>query len=131
MIIKKILRVGGFHFIMNKILYIGRIILYTIIVFIFSLFSPWWIIAIVGTFIGFYSKTGYNAIIDSTISLSMAWLIMLINNLFIQDYIIINKIQDFLGLNSNICLHNSDPILPPAPVTKIFFPLIFLFNKFS
>ena len=29
----------------------------------------------------------------------MAWFIMLINNLFIQDYIIINKMKDFFGFN--------------------------------
>ena len=106
---------------MNKILYIGRIMLYIIIVFILSLFSPWWIISIAGTFIGFYSKTGYNAIIDSTLSISIAWLIMLINNLFIQDYIIINKMQDFLGFNS-ITLLLITLIIPIliAPLSSLF-----------
>ena len=86
---------------MNKNLTnINRIILYIIITFIFCLFSPWWIISILGTLIGFYSRTRYRAIFESIISLSMAWFIMLINNLFIQDYIIINKMKDFFGFNS-------------------------------
>ena len=33
------------------------------------------------------------------------------------------------GLLRMICLHNSDPIEPPAPVTMTTFPLIFLLNN--
>ena len=37
--------------------------------------------------------------------------------------------NNFLGLSLSICLHNSEPIEPPAPVTNITFELIFLFNN--
>ena len=92
---------------------IRRIASYIIIAFIFCLFSPWWIIAIIGTFIGFYAKTIYTAIFESIISLSIVWFIMIINNLFIQDYLIIHKIKDFLGLNdiALIMITLSIPIL--------------------
>ena len=101
MTIEIILREIKLYFQMNKrFLNIKRIILYIIIIFIFCLFSPWWIISIFGILIGFYSSTRNLAIFESIISISMVWFIMLINNLFIQDYIIVNKMKDFFGFNS-------------------------------
>ena len=36
----------------------------------------------------------------------------------------ISNIINLLGLNFAICLHNSEPIEPPPPVTNMDFPLI-------
>ncbi len=77
-----------------------RMIGYIIIVFIFSLFSPWWIISILGTFIGFYATTRKKAIFESVLALSITWFIMIFNNLFIQDYIMVEKMKAFLGFSS-------------------------------
>ena len=86
---------------MNKqLIYIGKIICYVLIAFIFSLLSPWWIISILGTFIGFHATSSFKAIFESIITLSVTWFIMTFNNLFIQDYIIVEKMKDFLGLDS-------------------------------
>ena len=84
----------------NQRLDIIRIICYLFIAFIFSLIAPWWIISILGTLIGFYAETCRKAIFESTLILSITWFIMIFNNLFIQDYIIVEKMKDFLGLNS-------------------------------
>ena len=79
-----------------------RIVIYIMITFLFCTISPWWIISLIGTTIGFCANTKYNAIFESVISLSVIWFIMLINNLFIQEdkFIIVNKMKAFLGLNS-------------------------------
>ena len=37
--------------------------------------------------------------------------------------------NDFFGFKLIICLHNSDPILPPAPEIKTFLSLIFFFKS--
>ena len=84
----------------NQRLDIIRMLCYLLIAFIFSLFSPWWIIAILGTFIGFYAKTCRKAVFESMLTLSITWFIMIFNNLFIQDYIIVEKMKNLLGLNS-------------------------------
>ena len=84
----------------NRQLDIIRIICYIIISFIFSLFSPWWIISILGTFIGFHAATRKKAIFESVFTLSIIWFIMIFNNLFIQDYIIVEKMKTFLGFSS-------------------------------
>ena len=86
---------------MNKNLSdIKQIILYVIITFIFCSFSPWWIISIIAILIGFYSTNKLSALLNSSLSLSITWFIMLINNIFLKDYIIVNKVRDFLGFNS-------------------------------
>tara|TARA_Y100000766_G_scaffold273354_1_gene274168 strand:- start:600 stop:893 length:294 start_codon:yes stop_codon:yes gene_type:complete len=64
-----------------------------------SLF-PWWIITFSGTLIGFTSKTYKQAILHSCITLASVWFLKLILNFFIFDYIIIDKIKEFLGLSS-------------------------------
>ena len=84
----------------NRQLDIIRIVCYIIIAFIFSLFSPWWIISIFGTFIGFHAATRKKAIFESVLTLSLVWFIMLFNNLFIADYIIVEKMKAFLGFSS-------------------------------
>ena len=80
-----------------KIKYIS---IYTVITYVLCIYLPWWILAIVGIFIGFYAKNLKSGIYESTISLSLAWAIKLIGNFFIQDYIIIDKIKIFMNLNS-------------------------------
>ena len=77
-----------------------RLISYVIIAFLLSMVSPWWIIAVIGTYIGFCAKTCKKAIFESIFTLSLTWFIMIFNNLFIQDYIIVEKMKAFLGLNS-------------------------------
>ena len=79
-----------------------RVVIYVVITFLFCLIAPWWIISLIGTIIGFCANNRYNAIFESIMSLSSAWLIMLINNLFIQEdkFIIVHKMKAFLGLNS-------------------------------
>ena len=77
-----------------------RLISYVIIAFLLSLVSPWWITAVIGTYIGFCATTCKKAILESILTLSLTWFIMIFNNLFIQDYIIVEKMKAFLGLNS-------------------------------
>lgn len=83
-----------------------RILLYSIITFIACLFLPWWFIAVIGTVIGFFAETKYRAAIDSVLVLSLSWFIMMINNFFIDEskFIIVNKMQDFLGINQIILI---------------------------
>ena len=88
----------------NQRLDIIRMICYLLIAFIFSLFSPWWIIAILGTFIGFHATSSFKAIFESMLILSITWFIMIFNNLFIQDYLIVEKMKDLLGLNSIVLI---------------------------
>ena len=73
---------------------------YIIISFLLSLVAPWWIISVIGTYIGFCATTCKKAIFESIFTLSLTWFIMIFNNLFIQDYIIVEKMKAFLGLNS-------------------------------
>tara|TARA_B100002052_G_C15377846_1_gene374029 strand:+ start:25 stop:384 length:360 start_codon:yes stop_codon:yes gene_type:complete len=86
---------------MNKMSNSTRILLYSLIAFIFSLIFPWWIISVTGTAIGFFAKTRYWAIVDS-LALPISWFIMIINNFYIQEskFIIIDRMELFLGLNS-------------------------------
>ena len=77
-----------------------RLISYVIIAFLLSMVSPWWIIAVIGTYIGFCATTCKKAIFESILTLSLTWFIMIFNNLFIQDYIIIEKMKAFLGFSS-------------------------------
>ncbi len=80
-----------------KIKYIS---IYTVITYVLCIYLPWWILAIMGIFIGFYAKNLKSGIYESTISLTLVWLIKLMINFFIQDYIIISKIKIFMNLNS-------------------------------
>ena len=77
-----------------------RIFLYSVTAFIACLFFPWWIIAIIGTGIGFFANTKSRAIIESIIALSLSWLFMIINNFFIDEskFLIVEKMQEFLGI---------------------------------
>ena len=84
----------------NYFFYTIKMICYIIIAFIFSLFLPWWVISIIGVFIGFHATTYRKAIFESVLTLLLSWAIMLVNNLFIQDYVILEKINIFLGLSS-------------------------------
>ena len=83
-----------------------RISLYCIIAFIMCLFFPWWIIAAISTFIGFFAQTKFRAIIESTIVVFLCWFIMIINNFFIDEskFLIINKMQNFLGMNQIVLI---------------------------
>ena len=78
-----------------------RICLYTIISFIMCIFFPWWIISVIGTVIGFFNKSIFNGVIESNLVLFLCWLIMIINNFFIDEskFLIVRRIQDFLGIN--------------------------------
>ena len=73
---------------------------YIIISFLLSLVAPWWIISVIGTYIGFCATTYKKAIFESIFTLSLTWFIMIFNNLFIQDYIIVQKMKAFLGFSS-------------------------------
>ena len=77
-----------------------RLISYVIIAFLLSMVSPWWITAVIGTYIGFCATTCKNAIFESIFTLLFTWFIMTFNNLFIQDYIIVEKMKAFLGFSS-------------------------------
>jgi len=83
-----------------------RIFLYSVITFVTCLFFPWWIITVISTVIGFFAETKYRATIDSAIVLSFSWFIMIMNNLFIDEskFLIVNKMQDFLGINQIILI---------------------------
>ena len=78
-----------------------RICLYTIASFIMCIFFPWWIIAVIGTVIGFFNKSIFNGVIESNSVLSLCWLAMIINNFFIDEskFLIVNRVQDFLGMS--------------------------------
>ena len=80
-----------------KIKYIS---IYTVITYVLCIYFPWWILAIIGVFIGFYAKNLKSGIYESIVSLTLAWLIKLIVNFFIHHYIIIDKIKIFMNLNS-------------------------------
>ena len=77
-----------------------KIFTYIIVTYILASIFPWWIIACSGTLIGFISRTSKEAVLCSCISLIFVWLFKLILNFFIMDYLIINKIREFLGLGS-------------------------------
>tara|TARA_Y100000996_G_scaffold197117_1_gene154586 strand:- start:4285 stop:4641 length:357 start_codon:yes stop_codon:yes gene_type:complete len=78
-----------------------RTCLYTITSFIMCVFFPWWIIAVIGTVIGFFNRSIFNGVIESNLVLFLCWLVMIINNFFIDEskFLIVNRIQDFLGMN--------------------------------
>ena len=71
---------------------IKYIYIFTVITYILCIYLPWWILAVIGTFIGFYAKNLKSGVYESMISLTLAWFIKLIDNFFIQDYIIVDKI---------------------------------------
>ena len=79
-----------------------KITFYVAIAFLLSRLGPWWIITIVSTFIGFFAPSLKRALFEGAFSVTAAWLIMLIINLFIRQDIVImvDKIKLFLGLNS-------------------------------
>tara|TARA_B100001123_G_C15298816_1_gene1020271 strand:+ start:536 stop:880 length:345 start_codon:yes stop_codon:yes gene_type:complete len=79
---------------------IKYIYIFTVITYVLCIYLPWWILAVIGTFIGFYAKNIKSGMYESMISLTLAWLIKLIDNFFIQDYIIVDKIKVFMNLNS-------------------------------
>ena len=72
-----------------------------IICYGFCLFFPWWIITILGMIIGFNSKSLFQALVDSSSTITFSWFIMLINNLYIQSdkFLLIGRMKDFLKLN--------------------------------
>ena len=78
----------------------SRIFIYITSTYILASIFPWWIIAFCGTLIGFISKTNKEAILYASISLTFVWFFKLIINFFIMDYLIINRIKEFLGLGS-------------------------------
>ena len=84
----------------SRYLNIIRLGSYIIISFLLSLVAPWWIISVIGTYIGFCATTCKKAILESILTLSLTWFIMIFNNLFIQDYIIVEKMKAFLGFSS-------------------------------
>tara|TARA_B100002052_G_scaffold94209_1_gene86893 strand:- start:2214 stop:2549 length:336 start_codon:yes stop_codon:yes gene_type:complete len=77
-----------------------KIFIYIVISYAMASLLPWWVIAFSGTLIGFNSKTYKQAILHSCITLTSVWFFKLILNFFILDYIIIDKIKEFLGLSS-------------------------------
>ena len=77
-----------------------KILTYIIITYALASLFPWWIIACVGTFIGFISRSNKEAILSASISLIFVWLLKLGINFFILDYLIIDKIKIFLNLSS-------------------------------
>ena len=91
---------------MTKYAHIIQIFLYFISAFVMCLFFPWWIIAIISTVIGFFAQTKFRAVIESTIVLFLCWFSMIINNFFIDEskFLIVNKMQDFLGMNQIILI---------------------------
>ena len=72
-----------------------------IICYGFCLAFPWWIITILGMIIGFNSKSLFQALVDSSSTITFSWFIMLINNLYIQSdkFLLIGRMKDFLKLN--------------------------------
>ena len=91
---------------MTKYIHIIRIFLYFIIAFAVCLFFPWWIIAMISTVIGFFAQTKFRAVLDSAIVLFLCWFSMIINNFFIDEskFLIVNKIQNFLGMNQIVLI---------------------------
>tara|TARA_Y100000996_G_scaffold287743_1_gene227294 strand:- start:143 stop:478 length:336 start_codon:yes stop_codon:yes gene_type:complete len=91
----------------------NKILIYIIITYSLASIFPWWIIVFVGTLIGFLSKTSKEAILSGVISLVFVWLIKLIINFFIADYLIIDKIKLFLNLSSFsiICISLLIPLI--------------------
>jgi len=72
-----------------------------IICYGFCLVFPWWIITILGMIIGFNSKSLFQALVDSSSTITFSWFIMLINNFYIQSdkFLLIGRMKDFLKLN--------------------------------
>jgi len=91
----------------------NKIFIYIIATYMLASIFPWWIIAFSGTLIGFISKTYKQAILYSCLTLTFVWFSKLILNFFIMDYLIINKIKEFLGMGSFmiICISLSIPLL--------------------
>ena len=91
----------------------SKIFIYIIITYILAYIFPWWIIAFSGTLIGFMSTTNKEAVLCSCLSLVSVWLFKLILNFFIMDYLIINRIKEFLGLSSFmiICISLLIPLM--------------------
>jgi len=91
----------------------NRILIYIVITYSLASMFPWWIIAFVGTLIGFLSKTSKEAVLYGATSLIFVWFVKLIINFFISDYLIIDKIKLFFNLNSFliICISLIIPLL--------------------
>ena len=91
----------------------SKVYIYIIITYTLASIFPWWIIAFSGTLIGFISKTNKEAVLYSSLSLIFVWFFKLILNFFIMDYLIINRIKEFLGLSSFmiICISLLIPLI--------------------
>lgn len=91
----------------------SKFFIYIITTYTLASIFPWWIIAFSGTLIGFISRTQKEAILYSSVSLVSVWMFKLILNFFIMDYLIINRIKEFLGMSSFmiICISLLVPLI--------------------
>ncbi|MAV65280.1 MAG: hypothetical protein CMG00_08835 [Candidatus Marinimicrobia bacterium] len=74
--------------------------IYTVGTYVLCSYFPWWTLAIIATLIGFCSSSLKSGVFYSVIPVTLAWSIKLIENFFVQDHIILNKIKIFMNLNS-------------------------------